>query len=132
MQNSVNPPPLDLQDEAVRAIETRILALRQMADEDGLPWSDQSESGLRSCLGAIRPRTRPLIVHLDSGNLRAIWKADDERQVGVQFLGLDDVQYVIFLRRPDASFVTQIAARDTVSGLLDQLRSLDLTDLVTS
>ena len=73
-----------------------------------------------------------MIVHLANGNLRAIWKADRDRHVGVQFFDANEVVYVMFARRSGADFVSQAAGRDDFDGVVAQLKVLGLYELVAA
>jgi hypothetical protein len=75
---------------------------------------------------------RESLHRLNVGNLRAIWEDGAERHVGLQFKGPDDLQYVFLVRRPGASFVSQVTGRDATAPIIDQLKALGLYDLVTS
>jgi hypothetical protein len=111
-------------------IESRLAELRMAAVDESTPWSDESEAGLRDFLSTYRRPTRPMIVHLANGNLRAIWKQGRERHVGLQFIGPNDIQYVVLNRRPGADFLSQMAGRDSVEGVIGHLKSAGLYDLI--
>jgi hypothetical protein len=120
--------------ETVQAqqIDKRIAELRAAAAEELTPWSETSEASLRDFLSTYRRATRPMIVHLANGNLRAIWKQGRERHVGLQFMGPNDILYVMLGRRPGTDFVSQLAGRDSVEGVVGHLKSADLYDLIIS
>ena len=55
----------------------------------------------------FRREVRPAIFLRDNvRNLRALWKNDDQEQIGLQFLGGGDVQFVILKRRSDRKLTT--------------------------
>lgn len=120
------------QTEQLRQIESRLAELRTAAAEDALPWSDASESALRRFLNAYRQPARPMIVLLDNGNLRAIWKDVRERHVGLQFLDNDIIQYVVIARRSGANFASLAAGRDGIDGVVAQIGAMGLLDLIAA
>ena len=81
-------------------LNLRIQALRVEAEIDQVPFSNASHADFRDFIGQVRSRVRPSIFLRDNGNLRALWKNGDQEQIGLQFLGGGDVQYVILKRRP--------------------------------
>ena len=87
-------------------IAHRIQALRIEAEIDQVPFSNASHAEFRDFIRQVAPRARPAIFLRDNGNLRALWKNDDQEQIGLQFLGGGDVQFVILKRRPDRKLTT--------------------------
>ena len=67
---------------------------------------------------------------MDNGNLRAIWKNEAGSRVGIQFLGSQMAEYVIFRRRPATTDVSRVAGIDTLEGIKRQIHAFDLNSLV--
>lgn len=111
-------------------IEKRIAALRIIADEEGLPWSDVSLRALRRFLRAYPTTQRPLLTLLDSGNLRALWKDNQGQQVGLQFREPEEIQFVLFAKRPGSVAMTRTAGRDTFDALPKQIAAHGLMRLL--
>jgi len=86
-------------------IVTRIRELCLDAVVDGDAFSEESLTDLLSFLRAVKPTVRPSLFLLDNGNLRALWRNDNGEQVGLQFMGHDLVQYVIFARRSNGQMM---------------------------
>ena len=63
---------------------------------------------------------------LDNGNLRAVWRGKNKTHVGVEFLGEQDVRYVIFKRRPASEKVYRERGSDSLEGMRERLRDTDL------
>ena len=80
-------------------IDLRIQALRIEAEIDQVSFSKTSYADFRNFIGQVPSRVRPAIFLRDNGNLRALWKNGDQEQIGLQFLGGGDIQYVILKRR---------------------------------
>ena len=63
---------------------------------------------------------------MDNGNFRAVWKDKNGDHLGVQFLGDQMAEYVIFKQRPLAGSVSRVAGIDTLDGVITQLQAFDL------
>ncbi len=118
-----NPPPR----ETTRA---RIIALRGNAQDEEIQVHDASEADLHKFLLTWAGASDPLISLLDSGNFRILWDSEDGRQIGLQFLGNDSVQFVLFAKRERTDHLIRLADRDTVDGVVRQIRALDLLSLL--
>ncbi|MBB5224514.1 hypothetical protein HNP73_004485 [Amaricoccus macauensis] len=116
---------------AQAAAEKRLQELKEVAAEEGHVVSLASEKGLKAFLAAIPFTKRPYITLLDNGNVRAFWedKAAGE-QVGLQFLGGDQVQYVIFARRAGQGYIARNAGRDLVTNMESQIETNGLRRLM--
>jgi hypothetical protein len=82
------------------AVAERLQELRYDAESSGGPVSESSVQDFRYLLRKAQPARRPSIFLLDNGNIRALWLNDKKEQVGLQFLGEGEVQFVIFVQRP--------------------------------
>jgi hypothetical protein len=109
-------------------IALRIQALRIEAEIDQVPFSNASFAEFRDFLRQIPARARPAIFLRDNGNLRALWKNDDQEQIGLQFLGGGDVQYVILKRRPNRKLTTHSGVASS-GELLALIRAVGATAL---
>lgn len=116
---------------AQTAAERRLQELKEAAAEEGYAVSLASEKALRAFLAAMPFTKRPYITLLDNGNVRAFWedKAAGE-QVGLQFLGGDQVQYVIFARRAGQGYIARNAGRDLVTNMESQIETNGLRHLM--
>jgi hypothetical protein len=110
-------------------IDSRIQALRIEAEIDQIPFSNASHAEFRDFLRQIAARVRPAIFLRDNGNLRAVWKNDDQEQIGLQFLGGRDVQFVILKRRLDGKLTTLSGVAST-SELLTLVKAVQATALL--
>ncbi len=116
--------------QTVSSYDSRINALREQAASDGDSINHESEIGFLEYFRSNPLIRRGRLVLLGNGNLRAVWKGDDEAHVGLQFLGEQMIQYVIFKRRQPALPVSRVTGIDNVSGVRKQIRAFDLEDLV--
>lgn len=118
---------------AYSATLQRLGELRDTADEEGLPVSRSSETALKAFLSAAAFTRRPYVSLLDNGNLRAFWEDKTSReQVGLQFLGGDVVQYVIFAKREGEAgpYIARSAGRDLVTNIDGQIENNGLRRLM--
>ncbi len=117
-------------NNARQAYTQRIEELHNEAALDGIQVNQASE---RDCWSFVRPgdpNRRAGLVLLDNGNLRAIWKSDDGSSVGLQFLGSEMAEYVIFSRRPATTEISRVAGVDTLQAIERKIPAFDLTSLV--
>ncbi|MYC92791.1 MAG: hypothetical protein F4X15_15115 [Gemmatimonadetes bacterium] len=117
-------------DSGLGVYSSRIAYLRDEATHDGYGLNEDSERDFKQFV-----RSRPSIrkgdlVLLDNGNLRAVWKDEQGGRLGVQFLGSDVVQYVIFSRRQRNRPVSRVAGRDSLEGVARQIDVFDLHSLL--
>jgi hypothetical protein len=97
-------------------IEDRLRELRIDAHVDEEAFSEESVRDLRQFVKSIGITKRPGIFLLDNGNVRALWRDADGQQVGLQFLGDEKAQFVIFSLRDNPRMMARIAGIDSVVG----------------
>jgi hypothetical protein len=112
-------------------IEARLRELRVDAEANGEALSELSLADLRAFLGSLPLARRPAIFLLDNGNLRALWKNDAKEQVGLQFLGNGEVQFVIFAQRQYDSAMAREAGTRSLSAIRALVAELDGERLLT-
>lgn len=111
-----------------QAYAHRIEELRRFASEDD-ECSDIGKSSREDFWWFVKSvplAKRAELVLMDNGNLRAVWKGGDKTHIGLQFLGSQLGEYVIFKRRPGAKKVSRVAGIDTLEGLKKQVRAFDI------
>lgn len=108
----------------------RISALMQDALHDGYTVRPTSELGFWQFVRKEPMLRRGSLVLLDNGNLRLVWKDAHGSHVGLQFLGLQTLQFVIFKRRSGSAAVSRVVGRDNFDGLRKQIQAFDLRGLV--
>jgi hypothetical protein len=109
-------------------IDLRVQALRIEAEIDQVPFSNASHADFRAFIRQVPSRARPAIFLRDNGNLRALWKNDDQEQIGLQFLGGGDIQYVILKRRPGGRLMSHYGV-DGRAGVMAVIRAAEATAL---
>ena len=70
-------------------------------------------------------KRRAGLVLQDNGNLRAVWRDEVGHNIGIEFLGNNEVLYVIFKPVPNEKTI-RCAEIKTFGGLLDVLIELDM------
>ena len=109
---------------------SRIKELCAFAMDDGYSLRPESERDFWKFFDD-GPRLRRFeLVMIDNGNLRAVWQDKQGTHVGLQFLGDDIVQFVLFKRRCSSRPVSRIVGRDTVAGFEGQIQSFELQSLL--
>lgn len=127
-------PPLPETDAAATLLEAyrrRIAELRGYGAEEGVAVNPASEADFWAFIAARLDWRRGLMELMGSGNLRAVWKDRAAgRHLGLQFLGQQQVEYVIFLPRPESGDVLRTAGIDDFSGLNRRISDAGLLPLV--
>ena len=73
---------------------------------------------------------RDRLVLMENGNLRAVWKGEDSAHIGLQFLNKCCVQYVLFKQREPFSPVSRAYGRDTMKGIMKQIKAFNLENIL--
>ena len=113
-------------DLTLHAYHHRIETLRSDAEIEGFAVNDASEENFWSFIGSIPSGRKAELVLMDNGNFRAVWKDRNGDHLGVQFLGDQMAEYVIFKQRPSVASVSRVAGIDTLEGVINQLEAFDL------
>jgi hypothetical protein len=129
MDNVLQQEPSD-RIAAARQIEQRLSELKAIAIEEGVAPSETSERDLRRFMESHAITRGPYLFLLENGNFRALWKNDRDEQVGLQFLGSSEVQYVIFARRANLETIVRSSGRDNVKGIERLIDAHDLRALI--
>ncbi len=106
----------------------RIQDLKEICLDDGISLNPDSKT---ACLKFFRanPFLKPAgLIVKENGNLRAIWEGENEVHVGLQFLGDQSLQYVIFKQRTPEDPVSRVSGRDTMDGIMHQIEAFDLKE----
>ena len=118
-------------DRGLEPYRERLAELRESADEEGIEWNEPSELDFRFFVTLNRDWRKAALGLMDNGNLRAVWKGDDGSHLGLQFLGGQFGEYVIFKRRSEAMPVSRVSGVDTLDGISAQVVVFDLVPMVT-
>lgn len=110
--------------------KTRINMLRDLAEEEGCYLSKLSEKDFWKFVKSEPFIRKGNLVLLDNGNLRVAWKDDQGEHLGLQFLGSQMAQYVIFKRRKHQRKISRVVGRDDLEGIRRQIQAFDLQSLV--
>lgn len=113
----------------IHAYSERLNLLHYYAGQDGIVVNEDSEKGFWAFISSVPSFLAGDLVLLDNGNLRVVWAGEDnESHLGLQFLGNDMVQYVIFKQRPFSRMVSRVAGRDSFTGIRKQIRTFGLEE----
>lgn len=80
------------------SLSERIAELRGIADDEAMPFSEESAREADAFARELNATRRPGAFLLANGNVRLLWDNGQE-QIGLQFMGDGTVQYVMFARR---------------------------------
>lgn len=107
----------------------RIQFLRVEAEIDSVPFSEASHSEFLAFMRSVRPTARPSLFLNDNGNLRALWKSEQREQIGLQFLGGGQIQFVIFkYQREHQNILRQagVGARTNILAIIHETGATEL------
>ena len=112
------------------AYASRIEVLKEQAELDGYSLTRASRDAFFEFLKKNPWIRRGRLVLMENGNLRAVWKGENEAHIGLQFINNQSIQYVIFTRREPQSPVSRVSGRDTLDGLKRQIEAFDLNSVL--
>ena len=112
------------------AYASRIEVLKEQAELDGYSLNLASEEAFYEFFQKNLLQRRGRLVLMENGNLRAVWKGENEAHIGLQFINNLSVQYVIFTRRDSQSPVSRVSGRDTMDGIKRQIEAFDLNGVL--
>ena len=116
--------------DILQAYTQRIDDLRKYGLEDGIFLDEASEEDFWAFMTSEGFTRKAGLALMDNGDLRAVWKDADGSHLGLHFLGNQEVNYVIFKRRPGAEQVSRVAGNDTFDGIKKQIHAFELASLV--
>ena len=114
----------------LKAYRERISELLAFAEEDALSLNPESKNDLLAFFDSQNTVRKGNLVLLDNGNLRATWRGDQGGFVGLQFLGNNNVQFVILENRSDDLSNSRAVGRISYERILQQIAVFDLNKLV--
>ena len=106
----------------------RIQDLKEIGLDDGISLNPDSISACLKFFFANPFLKLAGLIVKENGNLRAIWEGENEVHVGLQFLGDQSLQYVIFKQRTPEAPVSRVSGRDTMDGIMHQIEAFDLKE----
>ena len=108
---------------AAAELSKRVQFLRIEAEIDRVPFSNASFADFQDFMREVRPKVRPSLFLNDNGNLRALWKNGQREQIGLQFLGGGNIQFVIFKQRKGPLGMGRIAGIDAKDKVLAHIKA---------
>ncbi len=119
-----------LRNDTFNAYRARIEMLKVTAEDEGIVFNDTSEQDFWKFMRSVPYTLKAEIVVTDSGNLRAVWRGDEVKHVGLQFLGGRRIEYVMWTRRTGSVNLWTKADRDTFEGVKEQIRASKLASFL--
>ena len=115
-----------------QAYEARINALRGYAaeDDDIDKVNEDSIYDFWAFMKAADFSRQAGLVLLDSGDLRAVWRENAGHDVGLRFLGNQEILYVMFKRNADGQIAERAVGTDSFNGVMKQIKKLNLLHFV--
>ena len=112
------------------AFKERIETLKSDAALEGFSLSASSKRDFWAFARSIPFIRKGSLVLMDNGNLRGVWKDERGNQIGLQYLGTDSVQFVIFKRPGGAGGAARVAGCTSLTDIKRQIRAFDLEGLL--
>ena len=111
-----------------QAYEVRINALRAYAaeDDDIEKINEDSINDFWAFMQATDFSRQAGLVLLDSGDLRAVWRENAGHDVGLRFLGNQEILYAMFKRDADGQIAERSAGKGSFNGVMKQIKKLNL------
>lgn len=114
----------------VQKIKRRVAFLKAEGIAEGRPINIHSEHDFWEFMNSQPFFVRPRIFLLERGDLRAVWKGNHGEHLGLQFLGSNRVQYVMFVKRPGSKEISRVYGRDTMPSINRLIEALELSRLI--
>ena len=111
-------------------IRQRIELLKEIGEEEEIAYNANSEHDLWRFLKRLSFIKSPKLFLLDNGNLRAVWKGDGGKHIGLQFPGGGQIRFVICSRREGHNNMARIRGRDDFAGIARQLDASAIGDVI--
>ncbi len=112
------------------AYRVRIEMLKRDAEQEEIVFNHTSEQDFWNFMKSIPYARKADVVVTDRGNLRAVWRGEENKHIGLQFFGNRCVEYVIWTRRAGSMKIEPKAGRDTFEGVKAQIRDWGLTSFL--
>jgi len=101
--------------------------LRELAHEEGLPFSEESAEQAIAFVTQLRDYHRPSAFLIGNGNVRLLWASSHGEQIGLQFLGKFEVQYLLMARRE--SRLATVMGADQIDSIMRYIQAAGLAQL---
>jgi hypothetical protein len=112
--------------------DKRIETLRGFAADEEITVNETSVRDFRYFVDSVVPTQNAQLVVMDNGNLRAVWKNDDGSHLGLQFLGGQVVQYVVFRRGGLEGEVYRLAGENSFDEMRKSIEVWGLSSLMSA
>ncbi len=84
----------------IEVVKGRIDSLRSIAEDEGLDFNEESAAAALSFVSALSEGRQPG-TFLVGGNIRFLWDLPSGEEIGLQFRGSGNIQFVILSFGPD-------------------------------
>ena len=123
----VLPPP---QLSWMSKFSARLVELKAIADDEGLPFSRLSYQSARRFALEMHLASLPSVFLVGNGNIRLVWENERSEQIALQFIDEDKVQFVFFQWAD--SQVEPIMGTRMISSIIGLINSLGLRHVMSA
>lgn len=108
------------------AYQARIETLKNHAEMDDIVVREKSEQDFWAFIRSMPMARRANVVVTDDGNLRIVWRRGSYEHLGIEFLGDQNAEYVMWRTET----LEPTAGRDTLDGIIGQIKLSGLTSIL--
>lgn len=112
------------------AYRDRVNELHEIAEDDGIELNRESRDDFWKFIKSYRNIRQCAVILRDNGNLRAIWRDGKGTRMGLQFLGSDEIEYVILKEHETDAEGTEHIGRTTIQGVGPLVEKFKLNSLL--
>ncbi len=120
----------ELKPNWLESFEKRLNQLKTLSKDEDLSFNKLSSVCARNFVQKTAAYARPSIFLLTNGNIRLLWENSQNEQVGLQFMGNKQIQYVIFVQRD--GLMAELMGVDKIVGVQRLLKDQGIRKIVTS
>ena len=110
----------------------RVETLRGLAADEEITVNETSVEDFRYFVNSVVPTQNAQLVVMDNGNLRAVWKNQEGSHLGLQFLGGQLVQYVVFRRGGPEGKVYRLVGESSLDEMRKSVEDWGLSSLMSA
>ncbi len=109
---------------------SRLEYLKNEAAFENCMLNNRSHQDFKKFVNSMPNIRKGILVLLENGNLRLIWRDGQDTQLGLQFLGEEMIQYVFLNRRELGQPIAYTHGTDHLDGIQHQIEASKIDSLL--
>ena len=126
----MSQPVFSMSLGVVGAYLNRIQSLEKACSEEGIVLNGASIIDFWTFVATTSFTRKATLVLSDNGDISAIWENEEDDYLDIQFLGNQEVVYVIFKRKTGENRMFRTAGTSSFGAIRDKVAELELMELV--